>query len=306
MVAYLVSKKILGQIKMIDSNVRSTLDHIKQVQSNLNHFASELVERGIKHDASKLHEPEVSAFARANNLLAKHEYGSTGYQKAIQSLGPALRHHYENNSHHPEHFANGIDGMTLFDLIEMYCDWQAAVLRQKNGDLLKSIDVNEIRFNLSPQLAQILRNTVTVNEPATPATPPATPATPPATPPARRELIDVPDWVTINDVQAPPGTEYWRLKKVEYWDDQKSGGTHHIYTKSPHDPSAQIVVSNGHHEWKVPLDKPSNEPSSNFAMWGGNYYKAWMDGLPSDSIEGMHMPAKHHVSYLLWWEKTTA
>ncbi len=123
---------------------------------------------------------------------------------------------------------------------------------------------------------------------------------------APREQIDLPSWLKITDAQVAPGTEYWRLKKVQYWDDQKSGGTHHIYTYSPHDPSAKIVVSNGQQEWKVPLDKPSNEPSSNFAMWGGNYYKAWMDGMPSDSIEGMHMPAKHHVSYLLWWEKTVA
>lgn len=137
--------------------------------------------------------------------------------------------------------------------------------------------------------------------------PPEVPSMPPppqpSTPHATRELVDVPSWLTINDVKVAPGAEYWRLAKVQYWDDQQSGGTHHIYTKSPHDPSAKMVVSNGHQEWKVPLEKPANEPSSNFAMWGGNYYKAWMDGMPSDSIEGMHMPAKHHVSYLLWWEK---
>lgn len=125
----------------------------------------------------------------------------------------------------------------------------------------------------------------------------------PSTPSSTRQLVDVPNWINITDAQAAPGAEYWQLKKVQYWNDQQSGGTHHIYTKAPHDHSVKMVVSNGHREWKVPLDKPSNEPSSNFAMWGGNRYKAWIDGLHSDSIEGMHMPANHHVSYLLWWEK---
>lgn len=144
---------------MIDQSVRSTLDHVKQVQRNLNGFAFKLVERGVAHDASKLESPEVEAFARANDLLAKYEYGSDGYHEGIQSLGPALSHHYEHNSHHPEHHGNGLDGMTLFDLVEMFCDWQAAVLRQKDGDLLKSIEINKKRFKLSPQLASILWNT---------------------------------------------------------------------------------------------------------------------------------------------------
>ena len=134
-------------------------------------------------------------------------------------------------------------------------------------------------------------------------TPPVSSTPSPAAP---REMIDIPDWIRVKDANVVPGTKYWRLKKVEYWDDKKSRGTHHIYTKSPYNPSVKIVVSNGQQSWKVPLDKPTSEPSSNFAMWGGNYYSAWMDGLPSDRIEGMHMPSKHHVSYLLWWEETVA
>ena len=122
---------------------------------------------------------------------------------------------------------------------------------------------------------------------------------------SQREMVKVPDWIKVTDANVPAGTRYWRLSRVEYWDDQRSGGTHHIYTMSPYDHNKRIAVSNGQQTWEVPLDKPNNEPSSNFAMWGGNYYKAWMTGMPSDSVEGMHMPAKHHVSYLLWWEEAT-
>ena len=94
-----------------------------------------------------------------------------------------------------------------------------------------------------------------------------------------RTLINVPEWITITDAQVPPGTEYWFLSKVEYQDDQKSGGTHHIYAEEPHDPSAKIVVSNGQEEWKISLDKPTSEPAGNYPMWAHNYYTAWM-GCP--------------------------
>lgn len=53
-----------------------------------------------------------------------------------------------------------INGMTLFDLIEMLCDWVAAVRRHDNGDIDKSLEVNQQRFSISPQLQQILENTI--------------------------------------------------------------------------------------------------------------------------------------------------
>ena len=149
----------------MDNGVTATLEHIWQVQHFLSDFAGQLTERGIEHDASKLREPELTAFAKANKMLSQHEYGSEGYHKArIEGLGPALTHHYQNNRHHPEHHQNGVNDMTLVDLVEMWCDWRAAVLRQKNGDLIKSIDINEQRFGLSAQLAQILRNTAKLSD----------------------------------------------------------------------------------------------------------------------------------------------
>lgn len=60
--------------------------------------------------------------------------------------------------HKPEH---GVSGMDLFDLVEMFFDWKAATERMSSGDIHKSIDINTKRFNLSPQLVRILRNTAT-------------------------------------------------------------------------------------------------------------------------------------------------
>lgn len=126
-------------------------------------------------------------------------------------------------------------------------------------------------------------------------------------PPAERtrELINVPDTIDITDAGASPGQSYWALVKVEYRDESQSGGTHHIFSMEPHDPAVQMVVSNGFQSWTVPHEKPEGEPAANFPMWGGNVYSATVEGLPSDRIEGMTMPANHHVSYYLWWERAT-
>ena len=70
-----------------------------------------------------------------------------------------LDHHYKHNPHHPEHHEAGVNGMTLIDLVEMFCDWLAAVERHADGDIFKSIEINTKRFNLSQQLVDILINT---------------------------------------------------------------------------------------------------------------------------------------------------
>jgi hypothetical protein len=84
--------------------------------------------------------------------------------KCIQELDKRAReHHYSKNRHHPEFHKEGIDGMDLFDLIEMLVDWKAATERNKNGNIRKSIDINTERFKISPQLKKILENTVNRN-----------------------------------------------------------------------------------------------------------------------------------------------
>jgi hypothetical protein len=88
-------------------------------------------------------------------------YGGPEYKAAIAELGPALAHHYAENPHHPEHFPNGVDGMNLFDVVEMLIDWKAATERMKDGgDIRRSLEINTSRFQLSPQLAQVLKNTI--------------------------------------------------------------------------------------------------------------------------------------------------
>lgn len=53
-----------------------------------------------------------------------------------------------------------VDDMDLLDLVEMLADWCAATKRNKNGNIHKSIEHNQGRFNMSPQLTSIFKNTV--------------------------------------------------------------------------------------------------------------------------------------------------
>lgn len=139
-----------------------TLAHIKRVNELMVKCAIELQKRGMIHDDSKLVEPEKSTFDVCTLKLKAMAYGSAEYKAALAELKPALDHHYAANSHHPEHYENGVDGMDLFDLVEMLMDWKAATERMKDGgDIVKSLEINRARFNISPQLESILANTIT-------------------------------------------------------------------------------------------------------------------------------------------------
>lgn len=142
----------------VDSTIE-TKKHIETVKEYCKNFALELIVRSMNHDKSKLGDIEKPLFDEYTPKLKNSTYGSEEYKKFLEELKPALNHHYENNSHHPEHYSNGIQGMDLFDLVEMFFDWKAASKRHEDGNLLKSIDINKERFNMSDDLVAIFKNT---------------------------------------------------------------------------------------------------------------------------------------------------
>ena len=136
-----------------------TLLHIKRVNQLITEAASELIRRANVHDNSKLESPEKELFDEYTPKLKDCTYGSDEYKEFLNGLKVALDHHYKNNSHHPEHYKNGVNGFDLFDLIEMFFDWKAATERHNDGSIMKSIEINKGRFKLSEQLCDIMRNT---------------------------------------------------------------------------------------------------------------------------------------------------
>ena len=144
--------------KTLASN-HGTWRHINRVQHYLTISIKKLLDRSLAHDQSKLEDPEATSFANAPDLTTI-TYDSPEYKTSKEAMAPALAHHYANNSHHPEHFKNGVKDMTLFDVMEMLCDWKASSERHVDGNIRKSIQINAERFGIDKQLRRILENTV--------------------------------------------------------------------------------------------------------------------------------------------------
>jgi hypothetical protein len=115
-----------------------TRKHIAMVGAYISLVVGILQKRAENHDKTKLEDPELPLFTEYTEKLAGCTYGSEEYQG----------------------FLNG----NLIDVMEMICDWKAATLRHNDGNILKSIDINTKRFNIDPQLAKILKNTVELFE----------------------------------------------------------------------------------------------------------------------------------------------
>jgi hypothetical protein len=137
-----------------------TEKHIARVQELLGIAAHILGERGRLHDLSKFDPIEKGPLDEMQRLIEEEgpaPYGSDEYRRRTGLLGPMLANHYAMNSHHPEHYADGVAGMDLFDLVEMFFDWKAASERGEESSIGLSHSVK--RFCIEPQLASILKNT---------------------------------------------------------------------------------------------------------------------------------------------------
>lgn len=144
----------------MSDSTRITQKHIDRVAHLLNLAATELSRRGQVHDQSKFDPVEKGPLDEMQRLIDEEgqaPYGSEEYKRRTALLGPMLEHHYANNPHHPEHYPNGIAGMDLFDLMEMFFDWKAASERGEESAMGLSHSIQ--RFSIEPQLASILQNT---------------------------------------------------------------------------------------------------------------------------------------------------
>lgn len=137
-----------------------TYKHIKRVNELLAGFAVELIARGLVHDDSKFEPEELGPLQDMQELVEREgqaPYGSDEYKRRLGILKPMLDHHYALNSHHPEFHSRGINGMTLFDVVEMSQDWIAA--SERGGETVVGLTSSQERFNISDQLMDILKNT---------------------------------------------------------------------------------------------------------------------------------------------------
>ncbi len=160
--SYTISQDLLVKIdrtRLLDSTT-TTRVHVQQVASGLNAMATLIIQRGLVHDESKYSDPEktlLDAMEYVNTHEGNAPYGTPEYKRRTAILKPMLKHHYANNSHHPEHYSNGVHGMNLIDVVEMLCDWRAASMRNKEAEM--NITAACERYNVSDQLKRIFINT---------------------------------------------------------------------------------------------------------------------------------------------------
>ncbi len=136
---------------------QDVLAHRELVRQFMCGFAEMLLGRAEVHDESKLHSPEKEMFDVYRPKLDYLKHGSPEYEQALSEMGEGLAHHYRMNRHHPQHFENGIAGMTLTDVIEMFCDWCASA--QAKGQRV-DLAYSATRFKIAPELESIFLNTL--------------------------------------------------------------------------------------------------------------------------------------------------
>lgn len=137
-----------------------TLKHQRRVAELLTVFAIDLLKRANVHDESKHSAEEKGPLDEMQRLINEEgqaSYGSEEYKRCTSLLGPMLAHHYANNSHHPEHYKDGVNGMNLMDLVEMFLDWKAASERGEESSMNLTAACN--RFKISDQVKTIFANT---------------------------------------------------------------------------------------------------------------------------------------------------
>lgn len=145
-------------MKAYDSMIDARL-HIANIKKVATPILKDFQLQIDTHDQSKLEDPERSCYDKMIPLLKETKYGSKEYyavRKQMEDKG--LKHHYEENRHHPEHFEHGILDMTLVDILVMLTDWYAASMRSSSS-FEEGFKNNIKRFHISKDLETLLWNT---------------------------------------------------------------------------------------------------------------------------------------------------
>lgn len=144
-----------------------TRKHQQLVQEIMVQAAKQILDRATRHDNSKLLSVEREAYVEPVwNLNTKDiPYGSEEYKKQCKMMGEGLKHHLDNNDHHPEYHEDPIypsetfGKMNLFSLLEMLCNWVAAAQR-RGGDPAAPIQRFKEKYGITGQLEGVLVRTL--------------------------------------------------------------------------------------------------------------------------------------------------
>ena len=136
-----------------------TILHVSEVQEHLEEIISELKKRGYAHDRTKFQALEFDSFVSTRDKFKRANYGSKEYKECVDLVRPAVDSHHQKNRHHTGFHKNGINDMTLIDIIEMICDWRAAARRSPDKAFADTLDYAYKKYGVNEQLRKIMENT---------------------------------------------------------------------------------------------------------------------------------------------------
>ena len=126
------------------------LRHVGIVRRNIKHFSQVLDRRAEIHDISKLSLEEFRGFVEVNQIARQYPFGSKEYKESLKDNN-VINLHFSRNSHHPEFYPNGIDDMSLLDIIEMVCDWKAASETYGQTSFTDALAIQADRFKINKE-----------------------------------------------------------------------------------------------------------------------------------------------------------
>jgi len=99
--------------------------------------------------------------------------------------------------------------------------------------------------------------------------------------------------VNIEPVEVPVGEAFWKAVRVHHLTPEENHGNHHIFIDVLDEEGqriygAQVKVTWPGGEQVLTVDKPPNEPGTNFPVWRGQVCSVEALGLPSDKVTGIH------------------
>lgn len=142
------------------NTTKSIRNHKRNVRKRMLFIADEIIKRADMHDDSKLDYPELGWLV-AMDKEGRAPYGSEAYFEKMKRWDCFFKHHYRENTHHPDHYDDKTYGMNIIDIVEMMCDVISYFDELESTKAFEIIDEQAERFGLSEELASILKATLT-------------------------------------------------------------------------------------------------------------------------------------------------
>ena len=140
---------------------KSLAKHIGFIRDDLIEIIHQLYLRALHHDDSKWTDDERPYYEKSDEAVNFYGKDIDSYEELLKITAPitapAIKHHFEVSKHHPEHYKNGVNDMSLVDIIEMVCDWHSSA---KTRGLPLDCEFNFKRFGIDEQLQKIIENTI--------------------------------------------------------------------------------------------------------------------------------------------------